>query len=137
MNCKGVFLTLVVNVSPLFNNTADASERERLTTSVIGELSMAHLESSALSHAYSLRAMAFADQEKWEAAIEDAQRVVLSEHREGATESCVSKCYRIWADAEEQLNHRDQAVLVLQDWQRAQPAFRTKLQQEVKDMLKP
>lgn len=70
-------------------------------------------------------------------AMEDAQTVILGPVREWATESSVSTCYRVWADVEVHLNHKDKAVAILQDWQTAQPCFRTKLQVEVQNMLKP
>ena len=95
-----------------------------------------HPDCTALAHAYALRAQARQEIENWEGAIEDAQQVIVGKLlRQRATASSVSICYRVWADAEEGLHHRDKAVAVLQDWQRAQPCFRTKIQREVQDLL--
>ena len=114
----------------------DATERERLTTSVINKLVVEHPDCTALAHAYALRAKARQELENWEGAIEDAQQVIVGKLlRQCATASSVSICYRVWADSEEGLHHRDQAIAVLEDWQKAQPCFRTKIQREVQDLL--
>ena len=114
----------------------DATERERLTTSVINKLVVEHPDCTALAHAYALRAKARQELENWEGAIEDAQQVIVGKLlRQRATASSVSICYRVWADSEEGLHHRDQAIAVLEDWQKAQPCFRTKIQREVQDLL--
>ena len=106
---------------------------------------------TALAHAYSLRARALADQEKWSMAIEDAQKVVLGEKlRLVATDVSLTQSYRVWADAEEQLGlvqaeegggefltqkTKERMIAVLQQWQKAQPSFRTKLQLEMQEIL--
>jgi len=115
----------------------EALERERLTTSVIGKLVLEpHPQCTALAYAYALRAQAREELKNWVGAIEDVQQVLLDKGlHETATEKSVSICYRVWADSEEQLHHREKAIAVLQDWQLAQPSFRTKLQREVQDLL--
>lgn len=124
-------------------------EQERLLGSVITKLAAAdsgHSESTALAHAYSLRARALANQEKWSMAIEDAQKVVLGEKlRLAATDASLSLSYRVWADAEEQLrlidekdgetHNKERVIAVLQHWQKAQPNYRTKLQREMQEIL--
>jgi hypothetical protein len=115
----------------------DGSERERLVTSVIVKLTAEHPKCTALAHALAVRARTRVELKDWQGAIDDAQIVILGTLREVATESSVSTCYRVWADSEEQLNHKDKAVAVLQDWQKAQPLFRTKLQREVHDLMNP
>lgn len=96
-----------------------------------------HHRSSALAHAYSLRARARADQQKWALSLEDTNRVVLDKDlRRAATESCLSTAYRVWVDAEKQLSTgSEKVVAVLQQWQNAQPSFRTKLQREINELL--
>jgi hypothetical protein len=107
-----------------------------------------HTQSTALAHAYSLRARAFCDQQQWSLAIEDAQKVVLGGDLRflAATDSSLSLSYRVWADAEEQLgiieekeedgvHSKDRVIAVLQRWQKAQPSYRTKLQREMEEML--
>jgi hypothetical protein len=109
-----------------------------------------HSQSTALAHAYSLRAQSLADQKQWSMAIEDSQKVVLGEKlRLAATDSSLSLSYRVWADAEEQLglaldeeggqansaHNKERVIAVLKHWQKAQPSYRTKLQHEMQEIL--
>ena len=136
ISSRSLFLVCLYSYELFSLLSQDATERERLTTSVINKLVVEHPDCTALAHAYALRAKARQELENWEGAIEDAQQVIVGKLlRQRATASSVSICYRVWADSEEGLHHRDQAIAVLEDWQKAQPCFRTKIQREVQDLL--
>lgn len=120
-----------------------------MLNSVITKLDVensSHQTSSALAHAYALRSRTWADTEDWKASIADAQKVVLGVLREVASDASLSIAYRMWADAEEKLSQleaepvsgtkrKERVIAVLQDWQKAQPSYRTKLQREVHELL--
>jgi len=119
--------------------TKDPVEQERLLNSVINKLSenTEYDRSTALAHAYALRARARADQGKWDLSIDDVKIMLLGNHlRYAATDSRVSMAYRVWVDAEKQLySGTEKVVSVLQRWQIAQPFHRTKLQREIQELL--
>jgi hypothetical protein len=101
-------------------------------TSVIHKLGEqeAYAQSTALAHAYALRARAYYDLEsQWSLAISDAQRA--TELLNVATPATISMAYRTWVDAEQQASDK---IAVLQQWYRAQPAYRTKLQKEIQEL---
>ena len=117
----------------------DPIEQERLLNSVIAKLSddEVHSRSSALAHAYALRAGVRASQEQWDLSRDDAQQVVLNHDlRQAATDLSITLAYRAWADAEQQLDSgKDKVLTVLQQWQQAQPSYKTKVQREMQDLL--
>lgn len=106
-------------------------------TSVISKLEASEefALSTALAHALALRSHAHMDREDWLLAIADAQLVVTG-FPEVATSATLTLAYRVWADAE-QANHSPsgQVLAVLQDWQQAQPSYRTKVKREIQDLL--
>ena len=108
----------------------DLSEQERLLSSVIKKLegSTEHNPSTALAHAYALRAKTSFEDLKYPLAIEDAQKAIDCSNI--ATSATLSTAYRVWADAEQACGS-GQAIAVLQRWHRAQPTYRTKLQKEI------
>ena len=111
----------------------DLSEQERLLSSVINKLegSTEHNPSTALAHAYALRAKTSFEDLKYPLAIEDAQKAIDCSNI--ATSATLSTAYRVWADAEQACGS-GQAIAVLQRWHRAQPTYRTKLQKEIQDI---
>ena len=111
----------------------DLSEQERLLSSVIKKLegSTEHNPSTALAHAYALRAKTSFEDLKYPLAIEDAQKAI--DYSNIATSATLSTAYRVWADAEQACGS-GQAIAVLQRWHRAQPTYRTKLQKEIQDI---
>lgn len=117
----------------------DPIEQERLLNSVITKLSEDSelCRSSALAHAYALRAGVRAAQRNWESSIEDAKQVVLRHDlKAAATDLSITLAYRAWADAEQQLDSgKDKVLTVLQQWQQAQPSYRSKVQREMQDLL--
>ena len=50
-----------------------------------------------------------------------------------ATQATISLAYRVWADAEQ--NDPRKVIAILQQWRKEQPAFQTKLQNEIKKLL--
>lgn len=109
---------------------ADPTEQERLLTSVIQKLAAdeAFSQTTALAHAYALRARACLELNKKDAAILDAQQAVQIST---ATPATLSMAFRTWVDAESQPTHK---CAVLQKWYQAQPAYRTKLQREIQEL---
>ena len=129
-----LFSSLLAPILP-----TDPIEQERLLNSVITKLSddKEHIRSSALAHAYALRAGVRARQEKWDLSREDAKQVILCQDlKQAATDLSITLAYRAWADAEQRLDSgKEQVLTVLQEWQDAQPSYRRKVQREMQDLL--
>jgi hypothetical protein len=123
----------------------DPIEQERLLTSVISKLetSTELAQSTALAHALALRARAYSERQEWSLASRDAQRPTQTEFSSAATPETISMAYRVWADAEQQQastgegsSSSPQTVIsILQQWSKAQPNYRTKVQREIQDLI--
>jgi hypothetical protein len=121
---------------------SDPTEQERLLTSVISKLEVATstdlAESTALAHALALRARASLERQEWSLASRDAQRATQKEFSKVATPETISVAYRVWADAEQASSgssSTQNVISVLQQWYKAQPTYRTKLQREIQDLV--
>jgi hypothetical protein len=112
-----------------------------LLTSVISKLETSNelAQSTALAHALALRARASLELQEWSLASRDAQRAVHIEFLSVATQETISMAYRVWADAEQQASSGSSSpqnvISVLQQWYKAQPNYRTKLQREIQDLV--
>jgi uncharacterized protein with PIN domain len=132
----------VIEQSQQFPNV---QEKIRYLTSVINKLELSPSipsvdQSPANAHAHALRAQAYLESSCcYDDAIDDARRVV-QKYGKAATPASLTLAYRTWADAEldkvrsNKSNDYSRAIVVLQEWFRTQPGFRTKLQQEIQDL---
>jgi hypothetical protein len=131
-------------------------ERIRYLTSVINKLQSSPIvpsveQTPANAHAHALRAQAYSELPSssssneegnlcYDQAIRDARRVV-QEFGKVATPTSLAMAYRTWADAEQGKvrfnNQKDyrQSIAVLQQWYSAQPSYRSKVQQEIQELM--
>jgi hypothetical protein len=121
----------------------DSIEQERLLTSVISKLETNSdlAQSTALAHALALRARVYFERQEWSLASRDAQRPTQNELSTVATQETISMAYRVWADAEQASSSSGSSssspqdvISILQQWYKAQPNYRTKLQREIQDL---
>ena len=110
----------------------DPAEKQRFLSSVISKLEASeHAESNAIAHAFALRAQVSLETGDLSNAIIDAKKSISL--NDVATQATISLAYRVWADAEQ--NDPRKVIAILQQWRKEQPAFQTKLQNEIKKLL--
>jgi predicted metal-binding protein len=123
-------------------------ERIRYLSSVVTKLESSDCKMTAANaHAHALRAQAHHEwsasrndrDESWHQTVADAQ-YVTRDLASVATAFSMQIAFRAWVDAETlhasrtKRSNYSKAVAVLQEWYKAQPGLRTKLQQEIQDL---
>ena len=110
----------------------DLAEKQRFLTSVISKLEASeHRQSTAIAHAFALRAQVSLESGDRSNAIRDAHQAVKL--KTVATSGTISLAYRVWADAEE--DDTTKVISILQEWRKEQPAYQTKLRKEITELI--